>query len=388
MTQNLSPEKLQEILQAENIENLTYPELARLTRAEPGLAAYAPDGICQIDPRNGERILFNSARARRPHDNRPAGETPPAIQDAQTCVVCAGQTTGVIDVADLSQGFTFINKNLYPILYPQERPSPLPEVDPTAPAPGPQGLPSHGLHLLQWTSSYHDRDWHNMPQADRVIVLQRLAALEKRLLTTSGEAMPALPEIGGRSGYHGFVEIIKNGGALVGGSLAHGHQQIGFSNVIPRRMLDNWRFEQHTGEEFSAYLQRVNPKELLVQDYGEALLVVPFFMRRPYDMLLLLKDVRKGYLHELNQAELAAVADSWHMAMRAFWQIMPAMGREIAYNIITHTGPGAGLYFEFLPYTQEIGGFEHLGLFVCQGDPYQVAEHLRQVVVGVRAEDE
>lgn len=380
MIQNLSRQELQKILQAENIEDLTYQELARLTREEPGIAAYIPDGICQIDPRNGERILFNSARARRPHDNRPTGETPPAIQDAQTCVVCAGQTTGVIDVADLSRGFTFINKNLYPILYPQERPSPLPEVDPAAPAPGPQGLPSHGLHLLQWTCSYHDRDWHNIPQADRVIVMQRLAALEKRLLTTSGQAMPALPKMDGRRGYHGFVEIIKNGGALVGGSLAHGHQQIGFSNVIPRRLLDNWRFEQQTGEKFSTYLQRVNPDELLVREYGEAVLVVPYFMRRPYDMLLLLKDVRKRYLHELNEAELATVADSWHTAMQAIWHIMPAMGREIAYNIITHNGPGAGLYFEFLPYTQEMGGFEHLGLFVCQGDPYQVAEHLRQVM--------
>jgi len=380
MTQNLTRSVLQKILQAENIQDLSYQDLARLTREEPGIATYIPDGVCQIDPRNGERILFNSARARRPHDNRPTGETPPAIQDPETCVVCAGQTTGVVDVADLSQGFTFINKNLYPVLYPQKRPQPENRFEPGEPPPGPQGLPSHGLHLLQWTSSYHDRDWHNMPQADRMVVLQRLAALEQRLLATSAGAMPSVAGLDQRAGYHGFVEIIKNGGALVGGSLSHGHQQIGFSNLIPRRMLDNWRFEQQTGEKFSAYLQRVNPSELLVREYETALLVVPYFMRRPYDMLLLLKDVRKGYLHELDADELAAVASSWHVAMQAIWQFMPAMGREIAYNIITHNGPGAGLYFEFLPYTQEIGGFEHLGLYVCQGDPYQAAAHLREVM--------
>jgi hypothetical protein len=48
---------------------------------------------------------------------------------------------------------------------------------------------------------------------------------------------------------------------------------------------------------------------------------------------------------------------------------MPSIGREIAHNVITNNGLGVGLYFEFLSYTQEIGGFEQLGLFVCQGNP-------------------
>jgi galactose-1-phosphate uridylyltransferase len=58
------------------------------------------------------------------------------------------------------------------------------------------------------------------------------------------------------------------------------------------------------------------------------------------------------------------------------------LGREIAYNVVTHNGPGAGLYFEFLPYTQEMGGYEHLGLFICQGDPEEVAERLRAYLDG------
>jgi hypothetical protein len=45
------------------------------------------------------------------------------------------------------------------------------------------------------------------------------------------------------------------------------------------------------------------------------------------------------------------------------------IGKPIAYNIVGHTGPGAGIFFDFLPYTQETGGFEHLGLFVCQNTP-------------------
>ena len=97
--------------------------------------------------------------------------------------------------------------------------------------------------------------------------------------------------------------------------------------------------------------------------------------------MLLLKNVRKRYLHELNTAKLAAVADGWHDAIYAIRKVMPQMGREIAYNVTTHNGPGAGLYFELLPYTQETGGFEHLGLYICQANPLQVSNNLRHVIL-------
>ena len=53
------------------------------------------------------------------------------------------------------------------------------------------------------------------------------------------------------------------------------------------------------------------------------------------------------------------------------------MDREVAYNVVTNNGPGAGLCFEFLPYTQEMGGLEHLGLYICQESPATVAAELR-----------
>jgi galactose-1-phosphate uridylyltransferase len=379
---HLSRQALEQVLQAENIEHLSYEQLANLFQAEPGITRYIPDGICQVDPRNGERVLYNSNRARRPHDNQPEEIAQVSRPPGRECLICQGRTTGVVDVAELSQGFTFINKNLYPILFPEDTSKKLPALTPGAPFPGPEGIPVQGLHFLQWTSSYHDRDWHNMPQADRVVVLSRLAALEVQLLTTSRDVMPAVAGMNDHQDLNGFVDIIKNEGSLVGGSLSHGHQQIGFSNVIPRRILEDWRFQREAGSAFSAYLQQVNPPELLVRDYGAAILLVPYFMSRPYNMMLLLRDLSRRYLHELNPVELAAVADGWQDAMYAIREVMPQMGREIAYNVITHNGPGAGLYFEFLPYTQEIGGFEHLGLYVCQANPLQVSNHLRRVISG------
>jgi galactose-1-phosphate uridylyltransferase len=174
------------------------------------------------------------------------------------------------------------------------------------------------------------------------------------------------------------VSIIKNYGQLVGGSLDHGHQQIVFSNVMPRRVWENQRFARERGEPFPAYLWRQNPKDLLIADYGQVALLVPFFMRRPYDMILAVKEPRKGCLHELSEAELGEVARGWHEASRALHALMPGMGREVAYNVITHSGSGTGLYFEFLPYTQEDGGLEKLGLFVCQERPETAAARVRE----------
>ena len=219
-----------------------------------------------------------------------------------------------------------------------------------------------------------------MPIQDCVVVMERLAALEETLLAGSDQ----LPPIKGEENtpeHRAFVIIIKNYGHLVGASLIHGHQQIAFSNVMPRHFRDNARFATVRREAFSSAMLRETPSDLVVKDYGPALLLVPSFMRRPYDMMLLLKDVRKAYLHQLDPPELQAIAEGWHDAIRAIREIMPRVGREIAYNVITSNGPGAGLYFEFLPYTQEIGGVEHLGLFVCQELPERAAARLREMIL-------
>lgn len=376
--QQISRESLNKILETEDFGQLTMPQLLNLVRTDEDLAKFRPDALCQTDPRDGAVILYNSARARRPHDYP---EPPPESKTATECPICEGKSTGVIDVADLSEGFTFINKNLFPVLYP-----PADEANIKAAAFEPAAVPTvdgqqpYGLHFLQWTSSLHDNDWHNMAEADRLVAMQRLAALEKKLLHESAAFMPPSPSANGQSDNHGFVSIFKNYGLMVGGSLSHGHQQICFSNVMPRQFQNNLRFFKERGEMFSAYMLRENPAELLVKDYGEAVLVVPYFMKRPYYTMLLLKDTSKQYLYQLSEAELSAVSSGWHDATNAMLTIMPKIGRATAYNIVTSNGPGAGLYFEFLPYTQETGGLEQLGLWVCQGNPNAVAHQLRETL--------
>ncbi len=376
---------LEQILERENIEDIDIDEMFDLFRKDEHLPDHAPDAFCQIDPRDGALIIYNSKRAQRPHDNVQNKITVADTSGAgpkKSCPVCGGKTTGVVDVADLSDGFTFINKNLYPVLFPPEAVEDEWLSEPLYPDPSHHGRVAYGLHFLQWTSNHHERDWHNMPREDRLVVLKRLAALEHQLLFHTDHQMPPSSLWHSQKETAGFVEIIKNYGAPVGGSLEHGHQQIVWSNIMPRSFYNNWEFFMRHKHFFSQYMMNENPEELVVHDYGEAVLMVPYFMKRPYNMLLVLYDTGKQYLCELGEGELEAVADGIHDALGAILDIMPRMGKEPAYNMVVHNGPGAGLYLEFLPYTQQTGGFEHLGLWICQGKAEDAVEVLRKKVRG------
>jgi galactose-1-phosphate uridylyltransferase len=178
----------------------------------------------------------------------------------------------------------------------------------------------------------------------------------------------------------GYVSIIKNFGQAAGASLSHGHQQIGFSNIMPQRYFNNFSFMQRNGQTFSEYMLRENPQRLMVRDFGQAVLLVPYFMKRPYNMLVLLKDHRKQYIHQLTPDERRDLVQAMVAAIQAIITIMPQLGKAPAYNININNGPGAGVYLELLASTQLTGGFEHIGLWVCQANPNEVAAQLREVV--------
>ena len=155
MTQQLNRETLDEIILSHDINNLSLGQIGQMLQKDESISLFAPDGICQVDPRNGDRIVFNSARARRPHDNQPTKSMVP--DSGQSCVICQGKTTKVIDVEDLGEGFTFINENLFPIFYPAVDEKDYP-IDDGKRVANLGGIPTFGFHFLQWTSSYHDKD--------------------------------------------------------------------------------------------------------------------------------------------------------------------------------------------------------------------------------------
>ena len=334
--------------------------LRRSVSRDPGIAEWLPESKGQIDPRNGERILYSVARARRPHDTgrgnaSPSAWSPPARFDP-ACPVCNGKTTSILDVADLSGGErTFINKNLFPIAFPFEPANGQPAtVEWAGRKTRPRGFPADGCHYLQWTSSRHDRDWHNSSLSDLTVALERLAAFEETLLSGPGG---------------GHVAIIKNFGRLVGGSLVHGHQQILHTNVLPRRIEEDRRFMDSHGQSFARFLLEENPGSLTIRDYGRVRLVTPWFLKRTLESIAIVTDTSKEHLHQLNRAELRDLARALRDATSTVIALMPSLGREVAYNLAFHTGPIGGLYVEMLPFSQWIGGYVQLGIFVCQGTP-------------------
>ena len=364
---------LQKLTQSESIDNLTFNELITYFSTDLKTTSAGQKLQYQIDPRNEEPVVFTPGRALRPNGYIKSHSP----TKANSCPICEGRTTGILDAAPLSEGFTFINKNLYPMVTPFQT-SPNNQVQQDQPVGNKQ---ARGFHFLQWTSSFHETDWHNMPIGDGMIAMQRLGALEKRLLSPelkishSQGAKPQITWDGPR-----FVSIIKNVGDQIGGSLPHGHQQIIMSNIMPRRVKEHQHFLEKKGLPFSAFLLLQNPELLIVRDYGPAVLLVPYFMRRPFDMMLCLRDTTLGHIYDLSPDEVKAVVTGWQDAILAIRVVMAEIGRELAYNVITHNGPEGGLYFEFLPYTQETGGFEQLGLVSCQSDPFQAAARLKSLI--------
>lgn len=347
--QHLSETRLRELAEIVDLAAASPAEVVELVRHDPALQAHLPPGRAEVDPRSNEQTIFSPSRRARPH------RLGKAASGTQVCPICAGRTTGVIDLAPLSEGFTFVNKNLYPALTPHAEAA------------------IRGLHLVQWTSTYHDVDWHNLPAADQPIVMGRLARLEGLFVRAADASGLAI-------GLDLHVTIIKNAGGAVGASLPHGHQQILISGIMPARTTQNRTFQVQHGSLFSEHLLRRVGPDLVVAEYGSALLAVPPFMKRPYEMVLLLKDERKSYLHQMSDRETEDFARGWHEASRALHRVMPAMGRTVAFNITLSNGPGAGLYSEFLPATQVQGGFERLGVHISQAIPAAAAEELRQAL--------
>ncbi len=354
----------------------TYEQLAGSITGDPGIPSFQPEGICQIDPRNHERVLFSPARARRPSDNEPEDQPSAPLdpeeqvaRDLARCPVCTGKTTSILDITELPSGrHTFINKNLYPVVYPGDgfaEAGDAPEIG--IDGPSAMGQEARGVHLLQWFSNDHYDDIDTQDPADLKVVFGRLLMLEAKLLHGKGSKMPKTTATQGPP-HNGYVGIIKNYGRLVGGSLAHGHMQIVHTNVLPRRIEDDARFHERYDVPFARHMLENNPESLTVKDFGGKIrMLIPYFMRRPLDAFFIPLGTAETHLHHLETAHIEALAEALQFATATAKAAMPQIGREPAYNIIFHTGPVGLLYVELLPYTQETGGYENMGLYMCQG---------------------
>ncbi|MEE9200768.1 MAG: hypothetical protein V3V45_04915 [Candidatus Brocadiales bacterium] len=361
----------------EDVGRANFEEIINTIALDPLIAQYKPSSHYQVDPRNGDRVLYSEARTKRPHDtpHAPAEKGP---NTSKGCIVCEAKITSIIDTAPISEGFTFINKNLFPVVYPFEIGAA--EDDLSANPLARTGHQAAGTHFLQWPSNLHGSDYHNMSQEDVLVVLERLCMFEQKLLHSPDSGMPLshrLPD----GDHYGYIGIIKNVGRLVGGSVSHGHNQIMHSNLKPRTLENNETFKQNFGQDFSAYILNENPPEYTLKDYGHGVvLLVPYFLKRPLQALIVVGEASGSYLHHLDTETLNSLCTALREISRAVVELMPRLGRELAYNWIMHEGDTGGMYIEVLPWTQEMGGYEQLGIFLSQTTPATTVKYYRELI--------
>jgi len=334
----LSREALARNTAATSLTALGFEGLERV--AAESSVDFAPDGAA-VDPRLEMTVVHSEARALRPG------------HDAPGCVVCANRTCPCVDVHSLPGGdLAYLTPNLYPITYPR---------------PAGDGL-ARGVHLVHWSSLRHGRGWPGADPATAAALLAHLARAEAFLLHEAGEAYPPSGD-----GHRGYVGVIKNHGERVGGSVEHDHQQILLSAAAP--------VEPRVARALSGYAWDAVDEALVVDEVGgRALTLVAPFMRRPLHAFVVPAGGPHGALHHLDEPVRDALAFALARLLAAVPVAMRARGDVPAYNLLCHAGPGVGPLFELRAYTQPLGGYEQLGLYLCEERPATSARRLRDAL--------
>ena len=65
--QQLKLEAIEALISARNVNDLSIREIMEDILDDEQMAAFLPDSLCQIDPRTGDVIVYNSSRATRLH---------------------------------------------------------------------------------------------------------------------------------------------------------------------------------------------------------------------------------------------------------------------------------------------------------------------------------
>jgi len=329
---------------ARALHELGFDGLAAVCRAAS--QRFAPTARIGLDPRDGLPIVYSEARALRM-------DLPDAV-----CVVCDMQLCPVVDQVDLPDGdLAFLTPNLYPIVYPSADAS----------------AGSRGVHLVHWSTLRHEGGLAGADAATAAALLRQLARAEEFLLHGAGRDYPGLDD-----GHRGHVGIVKNRGRRVGGSVLHDHQQILLTALQPA--------EPPRSRGLGPVLLADTPESLVVDDIdGAATTLVPAFMRRPLHAFVVPAAPEVGWLHHLPPEVLDGVALALARLLAAADTLMTARHGEPAWNLACHTGPRTGPLFELRCFTQPLGGYEHLGLYLCEETPARSAAQLREATRGLSA---
>jgi galactose-1-phosphate uridylyltransferase len=103
-------------------------------------------------------------------------------------------------------------------------------------------------------------------------------------------------------------------------------------------------------------------------------------MRRPFN-LLIIPQTSAEHLHELSQKEFQELEVAIQKTMQAYHSLLESLNREVSFNMVIHTGPESQLYVEFFPIVQAMGGFERIGMWICQLSAQKAADQLKALFI-------
>ncbi|MGQ0551733.1 MAG: hypothetical protein ACT4PU_00770 [Planctomycetota bacterium] len=332
---------------ARSLGKLSFTALETLCRESA--AAFLPDAESACDPRGPLPIAYSENRRKR--------------LGIPGCVVCESRTCAAVDWHALpGEDLAWLTPNLYPIVAPRVGSDAMGAS--ASASGGAHGV--HGIHLVHWSSLRHDGGLIGAEPATAAALFAQLARAGEWLLHHADAQYPESGE-----GHRGHVGLVKNRGRTVGGSVEHDHQQL---------MLSSVPFAEPAATRDLAAALHAAPAALRVDDInGLATTLVPPFMRRPLHAFIVPRRsvTPAGWLHHLDEKVRDAVAFAVARLCQATSTLMANEGREPAWNLICHEGLGCEPIFEMRPFTQPLGGYEHLGLYLCEERPATSAARLR-----------
>lgn len=369
----LNFQNFNKLIKFNNVLSQTYTELANLINDYFKTKNQNQINLNRtyIDPRNEERIIFCPSRKKRFKKIRAKIKEP----EKNNCEICKGKTTPIIFKEQLSDNsFSFINENLYPVLLPNISQE-FEEV--VLKSIEQQSIETSGQHFIQWISTNHNIDFHNIKKEDAVIVLKTLSEFEMFLLHSQESKLPLSQNIYSDKHY-GYVSIIKNTGRRAGSTVSHPHIQIIHSNIIPRSIENDTRFLLNNKISFIEYIDKITSDELVLIDNEFIKAVIPYFMKRPYHTIIYPVNTKLTNLHELNYNELKSLANILSSVLNSLHKIFKNKKIDFSYNLLFHIGPVGTLYIEIIPFVQTFGGYEQLGLYICEELPEVCRQELKK----------
>lgn len=364
MKNEINVDKFNSLIRYNNILGKNYSDIISLIGNVFENTSYSSyETNVQIDPRNNKRIIYCPERKQR------YSVVPPSItRNNKKCAICSGDTTPIIMKEELSNNsYTFINENLYPAVVPfQSADAEIEQVilnDYSG-----KYQTGFGTHFVQWISTKHNDDFDTLNISDIIVVFKMLGEFEMYLLHSPNSKLPLTHSVG-TDKHYGQVSIIKNCGFLAGSSMEHPHIQIIHSNIIPASIEADTDFLLKNKCTFIEYLDSVNRDELLIYEDDYIKAIIPYFMWRPYHTIVYPINNKLTHLHELNYNELFSLSKVINQLLLKLKDIAAKRNIEFAYNILFHTGPVGTFYIEIIPVFQTYGGYEHLGLFICEENP-------------------